>query len=243
MSRHDTSLAPITDLQEPFWERQTDHTGKLEPTLWYDRFQNYYLFVGTERSKHGAYNMWRKEQGKPPSKSLTRAWKVIMARWRWDERAEAWDNYQRQLDLARWQERRDAIREKEFELADRLFEQALAMSRWPIGQPQRIVNEDGTVTVINPTDKWTKADAARFAKIASDLSRRAAGITDDTPTGAVVVPIIIVPSSSAGHFERQPGDIVLGDILSDTPIPRLHDPGRSNGARPDDDDFEDDDDD
>jgi len=86
------------------WDRQPG-----EPALWFGRFDRLYRPLGTERSLLATYNAWRKEVGKGASTSVANAWLLRSKEWRWRERAEAWDEAERQ---ERHQAEREAARKR-----------------------------------------------------------------------------------------------------------------------------------
>ena len=69
-----------------------------EPDLWFRRFREFYLLYGPERSVETAFGNWKTTT---PEGSLSRAkrpptnWRKTAAKWRWAERAEAWDEVNR----------------------------------------------------------------------------------------------------------------------------------------------------
>lgn len=76
------------------WERQPK-----EPSQAFDRFQRY-LYLGASRSVYHAYVQVRDErQRKRPAAAgrsgAPKSWRDLAKRWRWQERAEAWDTDQR----------------------------------------------------------------------------------------------------------------------------------------------------
>lgn len=96
----DPTEIPQTDPQP--WDRQPE-----EPRLWYLRFERYRL-AGLGRTIEGVYRMEQDEAGKT-GKRASRHWYAAAKRWRWVDRAAAWDNAE--LDRARGaaEERRKTI--------------------------------------------------------------------------------------------------------------------------------------
>jgi hypothetical protein len=72
------------------WERRPG-----EPNLWYARFERYRL-AGSSRSLLGSVNADRQSRGAAKTRSTPQAWAKNANRWQWRERAEAWDECQRQ---------------------------------------------------------------------------------------------------------------------------------------------------
>jgi hypothetical protein len=82
-------------IPEPhFWERQPS-----EPNRWFARFEAYRL-AGPGRSLLGSVNAERLCRRAVKTHSIPHAWAEQARRWRWRERAEAWDEHQRQLARA-----------------------------------------------------------------------------------------------------------------------------------------------
>jgi hypothetical protein len=71
------------------WDRQPGETNR-----WYSRFERYRL-AGPGRSLLGTLNHERRDTGLPKKAKVPGAWNRACARWRWRERAEAWDEQQR----------------------------------------------------------------------------------------------------------------------------------------------------
>ena len=71
------------------WDRQP---GELN--LWYARFERYRL-AGPNRSLLGTLNDERVRRGKKKGRSLPQSWATNVKRWRWQDRASAWDEYER----------------------------------------------------------------------------------------------------------------------------------------------------
>jgi hypothetical protein len=78
------------------WDRTTDSQGKLEPALWYRRFEAFRL-AGPGRSMLAVYNHQRREKARSsateyqPARTVPSSWRQNATLWRWVERAEAWD--------------------------------------------------------------------------------------------------------------------------------------------------------
>lgn len=72
------------------WERQPG-----EPNLWFARFERYRL-DGPSRSLRGTVNAERATKGNKRHSGIPGAWSRTFVRWRWRERAEEWDEQERQ---------------------------------------------------------------------------------------------------------------------------------------------------
>lgn len=68
-----------------------------EPLDWYRKF-NIYRLIGMTRSLAKAHRNWRQADGKVADKTARAgaAWFQMAKEWNWTERAEAWDEAQRQ---------------------------------------------------------------------------------------------------------------------------------------------------
>src|SRR5262245_4447920 len=87
------------------WEQQPS-----EPNRWYARFELYRL-AGPSRSLLGAVNTERQQRGAKKTRSVPQAWATNAKCWRWRERAEAWDEFQRhQTRLAHAEELKEMTR-------------------------------------------------------------------------------------------------------------------------------------
>ncbi len=78
------------------WHQQPD-----EPPDWYDRFHAF-LNLGPSRSLTAAYRKWANSTGKPSSTTSQQYHK-----WRWKERAMAYDQAKREEKVARESEARE----------------------------------------------------------------------------------------------------------------------------------------
>jgi hypothetical protein len=81
------------------WDQQPG-----EPNRWYARFEHFRL-AGPNRSLLGTSNAEREQRGKRKGRSIPQAWARNASRWRWRERALAWDEHERrQARVAHTQE-------------------------------------------------------------------------------------------------------------------------------------------
>jgi len=86
-----SAVVDMDDLTHPplAWEQQAG-----EPNRWYARFERFRL-AGPNRSLLSTLNAERQQRGAKKGKSLPQAWARSVHQWRWRERAQAWDEYQR----------------------------------------------------------------------------------------------------------------------------------------------------
>ncbi|MDX1545593.1 MAG: hypothetical protein R3247_01315 [Rhodothermales bacterium] len=116
---------------------------------------------------------------KPPS-SLARSWQENAAAWAWRERAALWDEDERTRAREAWRARQEAVRRAEWELHERLIEKARAMAAFPLVEEtvEEHMDEEGRRVEVRVTTPaaWRLRDAARLAKVASELGRLATGM-------------------------------------------------------------------
>lgn len=87
------------------WDRLPE-----ESNSWYGRFETYRL-MGPDRTVQETYNLWRQSKGRPVRGQTSGSWSSAASRFRWKERAEAWDEVER-----------EGARRKRQEDVDDLFE-------------------------------------------------------------------------------------------------------------------------
>ncbi|HIP95827.1 MAG TPA: hypothetical protein EYH32_01285 [Anaerolineae bacterium] len=104
------------------WERQRDEQGNLEPARWFYRFDTFYRPLGPERSLLAAYNAWLAQRGVKRRNSVPRSWQRAAEKWRWKQRAEAWDAWQRQKRLEEEEEERRRWRKRRLELLHSFYD-------------------------------------------------------------------------------------------------------------------------
>jgi hypothetical protein len=75
------------------WDPQPE-----EPAIWYSRFLKY-LELGSNRSLQKCCNVVRGELGLEPY-TVGGDWSIIARRWRWQDRAKAWDAEQHAIRMA-----------------------------------------------------------------------------------------------------------------------------------------------
>lgn len=116
-------------------------------------------------------------------RSLVSRW---AQRWLWTERVKAWEDHMREVEeaaymkaaeekAAQWAERRQAIRDKEWELGQKLITRAEQMLGFPLVTTKI---QDGATTVAPA--KWMAQDIPRFLELADKLIRLAAEMESDT---------------------------------------------------------------
>lgn len=96
------------------WDRENG-----EPLRWFARFDAYRL-LGSSRSIEAAFRQVRVTDGLHGERPGA-IWYEMARRWRWAERAEAWDAHMRAELMAHEQERRFDAREKRLSIIDRMI--------------------------------------------------------------------------------------------------------------------------
>jgi hypothetical protein len=186
----------IETLTEPIWERQPG-----EKYQWWVRFQRF-RNMGPARSALAVYRVEIKERAEAlPNRtieevdrdarakdSVPQRWALKRREWRWDERAQAWDQHRVDAELSAIDGERarliDEIRQSERHSAKRLLDAAEKMLAFPVSEQQAIQRDDqgNPVVVIVKPAKWTASDIARFLESASKLNRLAADLETDRTT-------------------------------------------------------------
>ena len=133
------------------WEQQPG-----EPNLWYARFERYRL-TGPRRSLLALLNGERQANGARKARSVPESWALRAKQWRWRERAEAWDAFERQQARAS-----HAEQVKEMNL--RHIQEAKAFQSVGIQHLKSVQPEE-----------LTSAEALRFCMEAAKLERTAMG--------------------------------------------------------------------
>lgn len=83
--------------------------------LWFGRFQRF-LTMGPDRTILGTYNEERAQRGADRRTSLPNSWFRNSRRWRWRERADAWDVVQQRKTFAENVERYERMRRRHAEI-------------------------------------------------------------------------------------------------------------------------------
>ncbi|HEX2864221.1 MAG TPA: hypothetical protein VHN99_06610, partial [Deinococcales bacterium] len=175
------TLAPPPPSPGNLWDRQQGESPRA-----YAAFRAY-LELGPGRSLDAAYRA-----AKGPQKGRTAGrWKAWAAGWSWASRAQALDEHLARVEVerlegeraaaaVRWHEREEKLREREFELANRLLDQVEQMTKAPLFRrtvEDEVTGPDGTVhqTIVVEPAKWTGNTIAHFLRTASQVGRLAAG--------------------------------------------------------------------
>lgn len=100
----------------------------------------------------------------------------------WEERARGYDIAEQRRQMVLWEERRNILRRKEWDAAEKLLSRAMEMLEWPIHEETYVeheeVDEDGSVITIFQTVKkpvrWAIRDIQAMVKVASEVARLSA---------------------------------------------------------------------
>lgn len=147
-----------------------------------------YRDLGAERSIAAA---WRSTpRGRKNPNRTPKRWKIWSSAHDWVERARAYDGHLGSIELAareqalmdeaeKWAKRKIEQRERDYVMAEQLHARALEMLAFPLTETVIEVDEEGhPVRIIRPM-RWTLADAARLADVASKLGRLALDMPTD----------------------------------------------------------------
>lgn len=123
-----------------------------------------------------------------PPGDVPRAWVEQARLWQWRARAALYDAHMATEDEALWNERRRKLRQREFDVAERILDRVEQMLAFSVLRTRTVeqADADGIVrkTTVEPAD-WRQADIGVLARHASDLGRRATG--QETFRGTVLM--------------------------------------------------------
>ena len=149
----------MTDDNSPkLWQPQPD-----EPPVWYNRF-HIYLKLGPSRTLPTAYRIWTGSHGRPSRTARNKA-----KEWRWEERAIAYDQSNREEKAAFEAARVAEARERNRRLNTKIFETISAVF--------------DTADLTNLTKEEARAllpSLRGYLRTASELQRRDLQSTQDT---------------------------------------------------------------
>jgi hypothetical protein len=169
------------------WDRQPDESAAAHVAF------ACYRDLGPRRSLALAYDVWLAQHAPQRQRNAARPprppghWTRWSSQHHWPARAAAFDAWiearlaARREELERataasWAARREAQREREWELAEALVDRARLMLAWPLAE-ERVTarHPDGQphTTVILPA-RWNMHTVARYLALACDLARLAA---------------------------------------------------------------------
>ena len=151
-----------------------------EPDRWFDRYERFRL-LGPQRTVTAA---WRSEDPEAnANNSVPPHWYETSRKYRWRERAGAWDDEQREkmreAESLALEQRRAAWLELETRASNAMIKKALDMLEFPLAEERTVDEETGEVVVAAPAG-WRMRDAATLLDKASKIARLGMGLkTDD----------------------------------------------------------------
>jgi hypothetical protein len=137
----------------PVWERQPGE--KKHHYEWF----HVWLMLGPSRSLVAAYNTIQAKKGKEKQSQASGAWHQVFEKWRWRERAAAWDVWQQQQSEERLRERQQALEDRLFTVRERLVEKVEKMLDFPLAKVTS--GGSGGTTIIEPV-RWNLNSVARL---------------------------------------------------------------------------------
>lgn len=158
------------------WERQPGEGREA-----FEAFRQYRDIEPRERSIDAAFCAATGQQ--KGNKRAAGRWTHWSREWEWVSRAEAYDRYLRDLELAAreeaiakeqalWAERQREAREDEWRHSRMLNDKFRQMAQLPVVE-QVVTDPQGRTVIIKPV-RWTMANLGQLAEIASKLARQAA---------------------------------------------------------------------
>lgn len=165
----------LTD-EPPPYERLPD-----EPPVQFERFHAY-LMMGPNRSLIGSYKIFcdaaRKGLKRPVD--LPGSWKETARRWRWRERAAAWDAEQREKREQEVDAQKREIYGELLAMGRKLLKSAEQMNSFPLVETEsETTDKDGKKTVVLKPVRWSKETSARTANVAASLFKTAFELEDN----------------------------------------------------------------
>lgn len=150
---------------------------------------SFMIYLSLPPDQRSILQAYRVHSGDGRSGQSPITWRRWSAKYRWDERAVAYERWLRERKVidqeakaeaaqAEWATVRDTERKRGLDVGRALIEKAEAMLRFPLATIERVteVYEDGRtreVQVVHP-GKWTFADVARLVDVGGKLVRLAA---------------------------------------------------------------------
>lgn len=122
----DIQPCTLSDDRKP-WDRQIK-----EPSKWFERFERFRM-LGPKRSLRATYNGERADNGDGEKPTVASSWTKNSKKWRWIERADAWDREQVRLNRKRFEEDRLAARDERRQMIRDLHE--MIVHQMNKGQP------------------------------------------------------------------------------------------------------------
>lgn len=188
---------PVADL---LWDQLLDESARAYACFLV------YRDLGPDRSLDKAFT--RAQEAQEGTRKAPGCWHQWSGKYRWPERAQAWDAAMRAKEQAAreaaqaaeaqaWARKRAEEAAVEWDLSRALIEKARAMLAFPL-QTQEIYQEEEKRTVIIKPARWTFRDITAAVETASKLARLAAGMETDRIGLRVARQIIEEVAQSSG---------------------------------------------
>lgn len=173
------------DGERRLWERQPWDTKQSWQAF------RIYLLQEQPRSLIKALREYQRSIGREPTRRNTipgywKTWSSERGELTWAQRAAAYDDYLAEQERAKWEQRRLALKEQEWEIGSRLLERGQQMLMFPLSvqKKEEVADEDGkqvhSVTIIMPAE-WKLGDIPKVVQAGSKLARLSA----DEPTDII----------------------------------------------------------
>jgi len=167
------------------WERQPWDTKQSWQAF------RIYLLQEQPRSLIKALREYQRSIGREPTQRNTipgywKTWSAERGELTWTQRAAAYDDYLAEQERAKWEQRRLALKEQEWEIGSRLLERGQQMLMFPLSvqKKEEVADADGkqvrSVTIIMPAE-WKLGDIPKVVQAGSKLARLSA----DEPTDII----------------------------------------------------------
>ena len=118
------------------------------------------MLVGSKRSLLGMVRLEKAEKGVTRRVLRTPgSWDRAFAKYRWRERAAAWDEYQRQINREVWEAHYKELREQAWEMSQEHLKRHEQMMKVPLFEQTMIRDDNGhPVSVTIKPSRWTYKD-------------------------------------------------------------------------------------
>lgn len=189
----------MTEIQNGQLDRLPGETPKAFQAL------TDYCLLGPGRSLAKLLDRYRHQSDPEPSPETPptlrlRTLKAWSIRWRWQARVAAFDQAQQEKDLAAWVDRQRALREREWDYAQRLLARAGQMLAFPLERETvtEYYDDGRPKTVIREPAGWSLRDVVPMLKTASELGRLAVGMETARAVGTIRVVYVDDPRMGEG---------------------------------------------
>ncbi len=139
-----------------------------EPSMWYGRFIDYYLGQGSERTLSQAVDLWRRATGRSgrQTRNVPSSWYKNWQKWRWKDRAQAWDDAQRRVALTEAERKTQAMLQRHAELGRGLSTLASIKLGWLL----KVLREHPDSEIL------TVQDVRHLARAGVEMERLSVGL-------------------------------------------------------------------